>query len=92
MVSITNLQALPQASGIYKVVNAVGLVIYIGQAKDIHARWNNGHHKLSDILADYGTDAFIQWVLMPEWLLNRAEFAAISFHQPKLNKKRPPVV
>jgi excinuclease UvrABC nuclease subunit len=92
MLSITNLQALPKASGIYKVVDAEGCVIYIGQAKNIHTRWNNGHHKLSDILAECGTNAFIQWVLVPGWLLNRAEFAAISFHQPKLNKKRPPVV
>lgn len=92
MLPITNLKALPKASGIYKVVDSVGNVIYIGQAKDIHARWNDGHHKLSAILAEYGATAFIQWVLLPEWLLNRAESAAIRFYQPKLNIKMPPIV
>jgi excinuclease UvrABC nuclease subunit len=67
-------------------------VIYVGQAKDIYERWNNGHHKISSIIAEYGISAYISWVEVPEWLLNRAENAAFCFYQPKLNSKTPPVV
>jgi hypothetical protein len=35
---------------------------------------------------------YIDWVEVPKWLLNRAENAAVSFYQPKLNSKIPPVV
>ncbi|MEB3294985.1 MAG: hypothetical protein VKJ24_17650 [Synechococcales bacterium] len=92
MLPITKLQNLPQASGVYKVLTATGTVIYVGQAKNIYARWNKGHHKLSDILKECGTTAYIQWVIVPEWLLNRAESAAIRFYHPKLNQKKPPAV
>jgi excinuclease UvrABC nuclease subunit len=92
MLPITQLEFLPKISGIYKVLDANGNVIYVGQAKNIHSRWNNGHHKLSAIIAEYGIEAYIAWAEIPEWLLNRAENAAISFYQPKLNSKTPPVV
>ncbi|NJL20973.1 MAG: GIY-YIG nuclease family protein [Leptolyngbyaceae cyanobacterium SM1_3_5] len=92
MVHITQLKLLPKVSGVYKVVDADGSVIYIGQAKNIHDRWNSGHHKLSEIISRYGLAVHITWVELPEWLLNRAENAAVSFYQPKLNLKTPPVV
>ncbi len=93
MIPIQDLKSLPKISGIYKIVDANnGRVLYIGQAKDIYHRWNNGHHKLSEIIAICGTNAYITWVQVPEWLLNRAENAAIAFYQPPLNMKTPPVV
>lgn len=92
MVPITNLKGLPQISGIYQVIDASNKVLYIGQAKNIYARWNNGHHKMSEIIGICSTNAYIQWVEVPEWLLNRAENAAISFYQPCLNRKTPPIV
>ena len=92
LVPITNLQALPQVSGIYKVIDTDNNVLYIGQAKNIYERWNNGHHKLNEILSQCGVNAYIEWVEVPEWLLNRAENAAISFYKPPLNLKTPPVV
>ena len=92
MLPITELERLPKVSGIYKILDADGNVIYVGQAKNIHSRWNNGHHKLSEIIAEYGTAAYIDWVEIPEWLLNRAENATICFYKPKLNSKIPPVV
>ena len=67
-------------------------VMYIGQAKNIYQRWNQGHHKIGKILKICGTDAYVSFVEVPEWLLNRAENAAISFYQPALNLKNPPVV
>jgi excinuclease UvrABC nuclease subunit len=92
MVSITNLKDLPAISGIYQVIDANNNVIYIGQAKNIYTRWNNGHHKMSNIMALCGVNAYIRWVEVPEWLLNRAENAAISFYLPLLNLKTPPTV
>lgn len=92
IVAITNLQALPQISGIYKVLDARNKVLYIGQARNIYQRWNQGHHKISAVLSKCGTNAYIEWVEVPEWLLNRAENSAISFYQPPLNSKTPPIV
>jgi excinuclease UvrABC nuclease subunit len=92
MLPITQLEFLPKISGIYKVLDVNGNVIYVGQAKNIHSRWKKGHHKLSEIIAECGVEANIDWAEIPEWLLNRAENAAISFYQPKLNSKTPPVV
>jgi excinuclease UvrABC nuclease subunit len=83
---------LPQVSGIYKVLDAHRKVLYIGQAKNIYERWQSGHHKIAEILALCGTNAYIEWVEIPEWLLNRAENAAICFDRPPLNSKIPPVV
>ncbi len=92
LVSITNLQNLPKISGIYKVLDDKNNVLYIGQAKNIYQRWKNGHHKISEILSRCGTNAYIESIEVPEWLLNRAENATISFYQPPLNCKTPPVV
>ena len=92
MLPINQLDALPKISGIYRVLDAEGCVIYIGQARNIHERWNNGHHKLGKIIAEHGVDACIDWVCIPSWLLNRAENAAVSFYRPKFNAKTPPVV
>lgn len=92
MIPINKLELLPKTSGIYKVVDASGTVIYVGQAKNIYTRWKNGHHKLGEIISKYGLPVYINWVEVPEWLLNRAENAAIAFYQPELNLKTPPVV
>ncbi|NJR69963.1 MAG: GIY-YIG nuclease family protein [Synechococcales cyanobacterium CRU_2_2] len=73
--------------------DATGEVVYVGQSQNIHKRWNHGHHKLPALLA-LGDSATlrIKFVLLPIWLLNRAEHAAIAFHKPRLNQKMPPVV
>ncbi|MFG6094427.1 hypothetical protein D0962_33270 [Leptolyngbyaceae cyanobacterium CCMR0082] len=92
MLPITQLNLLPEVSGVYKVLSATGEVLYVGQAQNIHKRWNKGHHKLHEIIAECGVSGFIQWIELPCWLLNRAENLAIRFYQPKLNQKTPPVV
>ncbi|MEL6788658.1 MAG: GIY-YIG nuclease family protein [Cyanobacteria bacterium J06607_15] len=91
-IQINNLQELPKICGIYKVVDDNNNVLYVGQAKDIYQRWNKGHHTMGKILNKCGTNAYIVWVKIPEWLLNRAENAAISFYQPILNQKNAPVI
>ncbi|MGF1591274.1 MAG: GIY-YIG nuclease family protein [Pleurocapsa sp.] len=92
MIPITDLKSLPKISGIYQVIDANNNVLYIGQAKNIYTRWNNGHHKFRQILELCGVNAYISYVEIPEWLLNRAENAAIAFYQPPLNIKSPSVV
>jgi excinuclease UvrABC nuclease subunit len=92
MLPINKLEFLPKTSGIYRVLDADRNVIYVGQARNIHSRWNNGHHKLAEIIAKYGIDVYIDWVVIPEWLLNRAENASFSFYLPNLNSKTPPVI
>ncbi len=92
MVPITQLDQLPPCSGIYRVLDNTGTVIYIGQAQNIQHRWQQGHHKISEILACCGTTARIDWVALPPWLLNRAEHAAVAYYQPRLNTKMPPIL
>ncbi len=92
MITIRQLHELPETSGVYRVMDIHGVTLYIGQAKNIHHRWNSGHHKLSEIVAICGTDAYITWVEVPEWLLNRAENAAVVAYKPQLNTRKPPVV
>lgn len=93
MIPITELKRLPKVSGIYKVIDPTSNnILYIGKAKNIYHRWNNGHHKLGEIISRYGINVYITWACIPVWLLNRAENAAISFYKPPLNIKTPPVV
>jgi excinuclease UvrABC nuclease subunit len=92
MLPITQLESLPKITGIYRVLDAKGAVVYVGQAKNIHKRWHQGHHKMAEIIARYGVEVYIDWTVVPSWLLNRAEHAAIAFYRPELNAKKPPVV
>jgi excinuclease UvrABC nuclease subunit len=64
MVPITQLEDLPSCCGIYRVLNAAGTVIYVGQAQNIYQRWKKDHHKMSAILACCGNVAFIGSVLL----------------------------
>ncbi len=90
---INELDKLPKYSGIYKVFSTQeNKVVYIGQSKNIHQRWNNGHHKLPQLIALYGTKVYIECTEVPDWLLNRAEHTAISFHQPELNSRNAPLL
>jgi len=86
------LTALPQKGGLYLVCTQDGTVVYVGQSQNIYQRWNGGHHKLAQLLEAYGTNLYISWVELPDWLLNRAENAAFDFYQPQFNLKQPPVV
>nr|WP_278002586.1 GIY-YIG nuclease family protein [Nodosilinea sp. FACHB-13] len=74
------------------VLHQDGTVLYVGQSKNLYQRWNGGHHKLAQLVANYGNDIYIHWVEVPEWLLNRAESAAFDSYKPVLNLKSPPIV
>ncbi|EAZ90481.1 GIY-YIG nuclease family protein [Crocosphaera chwakensis] len=92
MISVKNIYLLPKVSGVYKVIDGQGTIIYVGQSKNIYRRWNNGHHILPKIIRECGDNTLIDWVEVPEWLLNRVENMTVSFYQPKFNRKTPPVV
>lgn len=92
MISIQEIDKLPNICGLYLVVNSDGKVIYIGQAIDIYQRWAGGHHRLSDIIKYYGVNASIRWVKIPQHRLNHAEYLAVKFYQPFLNRRMPPIV
>lgn len=92
MVPIQNIRDLPTICGLYLVLNRDHKVVYIGQSKNIQERWKTGHHKLSDIINNYGTNVKIIWVEIPQNRLNHAEYLAIKFYNPHLNKKMPPIV
>lgn len=92
IVPLRDLGSLPKASGIYLVLAANDEVVYVGQTQNIRDRWKNGHHKLADIVSEYGNDIRIKCVAIPQWLLNRAEHSAILRHKPKLNRRTPPIV
>lgn len=92
MVSIRNLDQLPSISGIYLVHNMNSEVIYIGQSCNIRERWKCGHHKMSEIISLYGTNIEISWAAIPKNRLNHAEYIAVKFYKPHLNKTTPSIV
>jgi hypothetical protein len=80
MLLMIELEALPQESGTYQILDNQGTVIYVGQSKNIHTRWKNGHHKLSVIVAECGASASIP--ITPSALPSVPEpNAAILHHQ-----------
>jgi excinuclease UvrABC nuclease subunit len=94
MLTFNDLDKLPKASGIYRVMDCDRNVIYVGQSKNIYERWNSGKHEKHDEAIKYcnGSVPLIDWVLMPEWLLNRAENCAVRFYDPVLNQITPAIV
>jgi hypothetical protein len=41
---ITKLKELPQEPGVY-YITALGIVLYVGKAKNLRNRWNTSHHR-----------------------------------------------
>lgn len=77
---------LPKESGIYFVLNATGVVQYIGRTTNLYLRWI-GHHRLDQYNAMTG--ARIAWLTMsnPD-LLPAIEQACIEYFQPQDNGRR----
>jgi excinuclease UvrABC nuclease subunit len=92
VVLIQDLDQLPSVSGIYLVHSQYGEIVYIGQSTNIKNRWKSGHHKLSKIISFYGSDVKITWAEVPPHRLNHAEYIAIKFYNPSLNRKLPSIV
>jgi excinuclease UvrABC nuclease subunit len=68
------------------------IVIYVGQTTNLYARWSSGHHKLLDIIRECGSNAWIDWIEVPQERLNRVENALYDAYKPKLNSKTPPIL
>lgn len=93
MISIQDLETLPPVCGLYLVLNEKNEVIYIGKSINIKKRWMRGHHKLNEILKNYGYENIkVRWVEIPEKRLNHAEYLAVNFYKPSLNRRKPSIV
>lgn len=82
-----DLNQLPVVSAIYRVWHNEE-IIYVGQTTNLRKRWKN-HHKLSEIIKNYGFDWTIDWVEIDPANLDRAEAFAYRYFKPKLNSKNP---
>jgi len=79
---------LPETSGIYLVFAARAgrdICIYVGQAKDLKARWARGHHKALACLRE-GAD-FIRFQPTLQENLDEEELKYIKHFEPALNVK-----
>ena len=79
---------LPEISGIYAVFAARAgrdICVYVGQAKDLNARWSRGHHKALACLRE-GAD-FIRYQPVNREHLDEQEKYYIEYFQPSLNNK-----
>ena len=89
-VNYQNRDALPGAPGIYYVLNLSKYeILYIGQSKNIQARWN-GHHRDWEIgmfQAMYESSIVIAWELCAQSQLNEFEKRRIKEFKPILNGK-----
>jgi hypothetical protein len=82
-----DLDKLPTISAIYRVWHK-DHVVYVGQAKNLKQRWKN-HHKLHEIIKNYGLDWTIDWVEVAPENLDRAEAFSFRYFRPKLNYSNP---
>jgi excinuclease UvrABC nuclease subunit len=87
MISAQNLSQLPNVCAIYRVLHQER-IIYVGQAGNLNQRWKN-HHLLSQLIANYGLEWYIDWVEVAPENLNRAEAFAHRQFQPELNRCNP---
>ena len=84
-VKISELDRLPEISGIYLVYNA-DTCIYIGQSKNIKRRWRS-HHRLKQINSMY-PESYIVWIRAKVYELDALERDFIKNIDPLLNRKR----
>lgn len=75
---------LPACSGIYFLIEARE-VIYIGQSKDIQARWRWRMHRVFKRI-ERTDNLKIAWVEMPVSELYQVEYGLIMRFQPRLNR------
>jgi hypothetical protein len=79
---------LPNAPGIYFVLDAEKTVQYIGRAKRLCFRWQN-HHRWQDFHRVTGISIAYLHVTDPA-LLPEIEAAMITYFDPPLNRERKP--
>lgn len=82
-VSIQKLANLPEIPAIYMVISQSQKVLYIGQTKNLHSRWQ-GHHRLEQIRT-IDPSASLLWRPCDIKILQQTENTLIQQHQPLLN-------
>lgn len=78
---------LPAGSGIYIIVDAEDHVWYVGQSKNLNARWQGkGHHRYKQLSRTNNKRLYnIYWKLFPLHQLNEKEQLYIDLFKPSLN-------
>jgi hypothetical protein len=86
-VSLSNRERLPNASGVYVVVDAQNFVWYVGQAKDLRIRWSGrNHHRYPQLIrTNRKLEHKIYWHLFSTDELNEKEQFYINLFNPELN-------
>ncbi|MGB7412740.1 MAG: GIY-YIG nuclease family protein [Thermosynechococcaceae cyanobacterium] len=87
ILQLSDYQQFPEASGIYKVRDCDGQVIYIGKASNFKQRWRS-HHKTLEIFS-ICKDATIQFTFLPIHLMGYVEYCLVKQLRPSLNKTTP---
>lgn len=88
-VPLENRENLPQVSGIYYVIDQNRIIWYIGQAKDLKARWKSkSHHRLFQLNSQKKTKFKIHYRIIESSKLNEIEQQEISKYHPRLNQSK----
>lgn len=84
-VPLSERKQLPECAAIYFAIDAKNRVLYIGQAKNLLARWRHHHriHKLEEIDQEFSVR--LAWQAWNEENLSEAEKGFIKIFQPLLN-------
>jgi excinuclease UvrABC nuclease subunit len=83
-VPIHDYRQLPAASGVYACLNADANPLYIGQAKNLRARWR-AHDRAIDVMC--AGCVCVAYLPTEAEALNEVEDALVVEHQPPLNKR-----
>ncbi|MDX2257080.1 MAG: GIY-YIG nuclease family protein [Pseudanabaenaceae cyanobacterium bins.39] len=80
---ITKLKELPQEAGVYYIM-ALGIVMYVGKAKNLRSRWNASHHRYQQfkILHPFGR---LHYRILSHNKISTYEKAEIAKFKPKWN-------
>ncbi|MGK7957068.1 MAG: GIY-YIG nuclease family protein [Crocosphaera sp.] len=88
-IPLENRENLPQVSGIYYVIDQNHIIWYIGQAKNLQARWKSkSHHRLFQLKSQKKTQFKIYYQVLESSQLNEIEQQEISKYHPRLNQSK----
>lgn len=77
---------LPPCPAVYAVYSG-DAPQYVGKAKSLHARWNNGHHRMMDLVKL--PNLTLRYLQCSEYQLKWLEIDTIKSLRPALNTKIP---
>ncbi|EAZ88698.1 GIY-YIG nuclease family protein [Crocosphaera chwakensis] len=88
-VALENRKQLPLVSGIYYVIDQNDVIWYIGQAKNLQARWKSqSHHRLFQLKSQKKIKFTIYYQILESSKLNEVEQKEIAKYHPHLNQSK----